>query len=49
MDLSVQERYAYVRAIAQNSRECGAACAAQIAALRLNLMVLPPNKLHELW
>lgn len=49
MDLSLQERCAYVRAMAQNSRECGAACAAQIAALRLNLMVLPPNKLHELW
>lgn len=49
MDLSLQERCAYVRAMAQNSWECGAACTAQIAALRLNLMVLPPNKLHELW
>ncbi len=49
MDLSLQERCAYVRAMAQNSRECGATCAAQIAALRLNLMVLPPTKLHELW
>ena len=36
-------------AIAQNCRDCGAAFEPPIAAWRLNLMLLPPPTLHELW